>query len=47
MFRGRSIHAMQLACKAAGVGFKSYSLCQEDYLIDFLFTSKVRLEPET
>lgn len=41
MFRGRSMHAMQLACKAAGVDFKIYSICQENYLIDFLFTSKV------
>ena len=32
---------MQIATKAAGVGFKIYSLCQENYLFDFLFTSKV------
>lgn len=42
-FKGRCMHAMQLACKAAGVGFKIYSICQENYLIDFLFTSKVGL----
>ena len=40
-FRGRSCHVMQLACKTAGVGFKLYSICQNNYLIDFLFTSKV------
>lgn len=40
-FRGRCAHTMQLACKAAGVGFKLYSICQDNYLIDFLFTSKV------
>ena len=32
---------MQIATKAAGVGLKLYSLCQENYLIDFLLTSKV------
>ena len=41
LFRGRSCHTMQIATKAAGVGFKIYSLCQENYLFDFLFTSKV------
>ena len=40
LFRGRSCHTMQIATKAAGVGFKIYSLCQENYLFDFLFTSK-------
>jgi hypothetical protein len=40
-FKGRSAHTMQLACKAAGVGFKLYSICQDNYLIDFLLTSKV------
>jgi hypothetical protein len=32
---------MQIAIKAAGIGFKIYSLCQDNYLFDFLFTSKV------
>ena len=41
LFRGRSCHTMQIATKAASVGFKIYSLCQENYLFDFLFTSKV------
>jgi hypothetical protein len=41
LFRGRSCHTMQIATKAAGVGFKIYSLCQENYLYDFLFSSKV------
>ena len=40
------MHAMQLACKAAGRGFKIYSICQENYLINFLFTSKVRPDPD-
>jgi hypothetical protein len=38
-FRERYVHAMQLAGKAAEVGFKLYSIYQENYLIDFLFTS--------
>ena len=41
-FKGRSCHIMQIASKAAGVGFKLYSLCQDNYLYDFLFTFKVR-----
>ncbi len=32
---------MQIVSKAAGVGFKLYSLCQENYLYDFLLTSKI------
>ncbi len=31
---------MQIASKAAGVEFKIYSLCQENYFFDFLFSSK-------
>ena len=41
MFKGRSCHTIQIATKAAGVGFIMYSLCQENYLFDFLLTSKV------
>ena len=41
LFKGRSCHTMQIPTKAAGVGFKVYSLCQENYLFDFLFSSKV------
>lgn len=41
LFRGRCRHTIQIASKTAGIGFKLYSLCQENYLIDFLFTSKV------
>ncbi len=40
-FRGRSAHAMQLACKAAEVSFKLYNIYQNNYLFDFLFTSKI------
>ncbi len=40
-FRERSTHTMQLACKAIDVNFKLYSLCQNNYFIDFLFTSKI------
>ncbi len=41
-FRERFAHAMQLACKTAEVSFKIYSICQDNYLIDFLFISKIR-----
>jgi hypothetical protein len=40
-FKRRSRHTMQIASKAAEVEFKLYSLCQQNYLYDFLFTSKV------
>jgi hypothetical protein len=40
-FRERSVHTMQLVCKTAEVNFKLYSLCQKNYLIDFLFTFKI------
>lgn len=39
-FTGRSRHTMQISAKTAGQGFKIYSLCQENYLISFLFASK-------
>ena len=42
LFKGRSCHTMQIASKAAGIGFKVYSLCDNNYLFDFLFSSKVR-----
>ena len=45
-FRGRCCHVLQIASKAAGVKFKLYSLCQENFLYDFLFISKVGLEFE-
>ena len=41
LFRDRSCHIMQIAIKAADVGFKIYSLCQKNYLFDFLFISKM------
>lgn len=34
---------MQMEVKAAGRGFKIYSLGHENYLVDWLFTSKVSL----
>jgi hypothetical protein len=40
-FRERLAHTMQLVCKTAEVSFKLYSLCQKNYLIDFLFISKI------
>jgi hypothetical protein len=40
-FRERFVHTMMLICKIAKVNFKLYSLCQKNYLIDFLFTSKI------
>ena len=32
---------MQIGSKEAGVGFKIYSLCAENYLWDFVFTSPI------
>jgi hypothetical protein len=39
-YRERSIHTMQLVFKATEVSFKLYSLCQDNYLIDYLFIFK-------
>ena len=41
LFKGRSRHSMSIGTKAAGYGFKIYSLCVENYLYNFLFSSKV------
>ena len=41
-FEGRSRHTMHISAKAGGKGFKLYGISNSDYLIDFLFTSKVR-----
>ena len=41
-FKGRSRHTMNIAAKAGGKGFKIYGVACGDYLIDFLFSSKVR-----
>lgn len=41
LFKGRSRHTMQIGTKAAGVGFKIYSLCSDSYLYNFLFASRV------
>ena len=43
LFKGRSKHTMQMVAKEAGQGFKIYSLCGGNYLLAFLFASKVRL----
>jgi hypothetical protein len=40
-FRERSCHTMQIVSKTARVEFKLYSLCQENYLYDFLLISKI------
>jgi hypothetical protein len=39
-FKGRSKHAMMMNVKAAGKGFKIYSLCVENYIYAFKWTSK-------
>ena len=31
LFKGRSAHTMQIGSKEAGIGFKIYSLCAENY----------------
>ena len=41
LFKGRSAHTMQIGSKEAGIGFKIYSLCAENYLWDFVFTSPI------
>ena len=40
-FKGRSRHTMHISAKAGGKGFKLYGISNGDYLIDFLFTSRV------
>ena len=40
-FKGRSRHTLQIASKHARKGLKIYSLCQNNYLISFLFASRV------
>ncbi len=35
-----------LSTEAAEISFKIYSLCQENYMLDFLFTLKITLIPE-
>ena len=45
-FKRRSCHILQIACKAIGIGFKFYSLCQENFLYDFCLTSKVNFDVE-
>ena len=41
LFKGRSRHTLKMVAKEAGEGFKIYSLCEENYLLAFLFASKV------
>ncbi len=40
-FKKRSCHTMQIVSKAISVRFKLYSLCQQNYLYDFFFISKI------
>jgi uncharacterized CHY-type Zn-finger protein len=40
-YRERSVHTLQLICKAIEVNFKLYSLCQNNYFINFLFIFKI------
>ncbi len=40
-FKKRSCHTMQIISKATEIEFKLYSLCQQNFLYDFLFISKV------
>ena len=42
-YKGRTKHTMIMRRKKAGKGFKVYTLCQDMYLIDALFTSRVSL----
>lgn len=46
LFRERFKHIMMLSTKAAEMSFKIYSLCQENYMLDFLFTSKICLSSD-
>ena len=39
--KARCRHTMNIAAKAAGVGFKIYSLCVDNYLYNFRFASKI------
>lgn len=41
LFKGRSKHTLKMVAKVAGEGFKIYSLCEANYLLAFLFSSKV------
>lgn len=41
LFKGRSRNTLKMIAKVAGQGFKIYSLCEGNYLLAFLFTSKV------
>lgn len=42
----RTIHLLQIDNKAAGKGFKIYTLCSGHYLYDWIYTSKVAKVPQ-
>jgi hypothetical protein len=44
--RTRTIHLMQIDKKAAGKGFKIYTLCSGYYLYDWIYTSKASKVPQ-
>jgi hypothetical protein len=44
--RTRTIHLMQIGNKAAGKGFKIYTLCAGYYLYDWMYTSKAAKVPQ-
>ena len=41
LFKGRSRHTLKMIAKVADEGFKIYSLCEANYLLTFLFSSKI------
>ena len=41
LFKGRSKHTMNITSKAAGKGFKIYSLCCGNYLLGLHFASRI------
>ena len=41
LFKGRSRHTLKMIAKVVGEGFKIYSLCEANYLLAFLFSSKI------
>ena len=40
LFKGRSRHSMLIPSKQAGKGLKIYSLCHDNYMINFMFSSR-------
>jgi hypothetical protein len=41
MFKGRSKHAIQIDLKTAEKGYKLYAAADKDYLLNFLYSSKI------